>query len=143
MELLYIWVAIAVVLMIGELLSTTFYLAFISFGALVAALLAYLGASVAIQIFAACVISALSLLFARPLAEKFMGKSKGESGVYSYVGETAVVLEAIDGVEDTGRIRAQSQEWKAVTKGNETIAKGEKVKVVAVDGTKLIVEKIN
>ena len=58
-----------------------------------------------------------------------------------FVGETAVVTQAIDNIAETGLVKLQGTVWTARTADGSVIAEGEKVTVKAIEGVKLIVEK--
>jgi membrane-bound serine protease (ClpP class) len=65
-------------------------------------------------------------------------KMKAASGKKSLLDKEGEVLKAL---EPEGIVFVEMEDWTARSKDGKTIDKGEKVKVIAVDGIKLIVEK--
>ena len=105
---------------------------------LIAGGMAELGLSPWLQfvIFAASSI-ALPLLFRRPLLARFAGRGV-PSRTDALLGESAVVLEAIDPVHLTGRVSLHGQDWMA--RASVPLAKGRTATVVGADGIVLLVE---
>ena len=54
-------------------------------------------------------------------------------------GAYGVVLEEIDDVRNTGRVRLEKEEWRAESDTDEVIPEGTRVEVVRLEGTHLIV----
>lgn len=66
-----------------------------------------------------------------------------KTNVDSLIGEKGVVLEAIDNIHGLGAVSLNGKVWTARTTDNAvTIEKDEIVTVNAIEGVKLIVEKI-
>jgi membrane protein implicated in regulation of membrane protease activity len=62
------------------------------------------------------------------------------SGVQGMIGETALVVKAIDGAHHPGRIRARGEEWLAIPLDpDEVIAVGTRVVVADVERGLLVV----
>jgi membrane protein implicated in regulation of membrane protease activity len=59
-------------------------------------------------------------------------------GANRYVGRRVLVLERIDRVSGTGRVRLDTETWRATTDG-EPLAAGTEVRVVEMRGTRLVV----
>ncbi len=62
------------------------------------------------------------------------------TNVYSIIEKEGIVLEDIDNINSTGKIKVQGELWSATSDTN--IEKGSKVKVISVNGVKAKVEKI-
>jgi membrane protein implicated in regulation of membrane protease activity len=60
-------------------------------------------------------------------------------GANRFIGRTAVVLEAIERTATAGRVRMDTEEWRATTDG-DPIAVGTEVRILEVRGTRLVVE---
>ena len=56
------------------------------------------------------------------------------------IGMKATVREDIDNLAATGSVMVDGKEWTARSSGGETITGGSVVKVLAIEGVKLIVE---
>jgi len=135
----WIWLGLALLLAVGEMLTAGFFMLPFAVGAAVAALLAFFDVAVPIQFLAFLGTSILALVALRRFAASDHEPSY-PVGAKRYVGAAALVLEYIDPVLGVGRVKLDAEEWNATTNG-EKIAAGVKVKVVQVRGTRLVVEK--
>ena len=60
----------------------------------------------------------------------------------SLIGESAVILEKVDNLKETGKAQVRGMEWTVLTeKDEETVELGEVVTIVKVQGVKLIVKR--
>ena len=80
------------------------------------------------------------LLFADDLAA-VRGDGVFETLKVTEAGAFAVVLEAIDPLAATGRVRIEREEWRADSIDGRPIAKDATVKVVSVSGTRVLVRE--
>ena len=87
-------------------------------------------------------VSLVLLFFTRPVALKLMNKDTEKTNVNSFPGKTAVVIQKIDNLAQTGQVRINDIEWLARTPDdNVTIPEGTVVVIKEVHGVRLIVEK--
>jgi membrane protein implicated in regulation of membrane protease activity len=138
---LIIWLVIAAIMIVAEIISLGLTTIWFAGGAMVAALLAYLGAGWLVQIVVFAVVSLILLLFTRPIAQKHLMKDPEKTNVEALVGMTAYVTEAIDNVKAKGVVKLNGLEWSARSEDGSSIAEDEEVVVKAVSGVKLIVSK--
>lgn len=141
----WIWLAATVVFAIGEMSSPgTFFLAPFAIGALVAAILSFAGISVALGWIAFIIVSVIAFAGLRPLARRIdalTADSQAGIGATRLVGETAVVLTAIDpGPGEVGMVRVGREQWRAASVDGSAIAEGSIVSVTDVQGTRLLVQ---
>ena len=112
-------------------------------GALTAFVAALLSASGWLQIILFVVISALLLLFTRPLAVKFINKGALKTNYESMMGRVGEVVEQIDNLRATGCVRVSGQDWTARAAADpESIPVGCEVVVQKIEGVKLIVAPV-
>ena len=132
------WVVLALVAFGIEAINRQLVLLFVALAALIAAGAAELSLSLPLQfmIFAIAAI-ALPLLFRRPLLVRFAGRGV-PSRTAERIGETAVVIEALDPVHLTGRVKLHGQDWMA--RASTPVAVGRTTEVVGADGIVLLVE---
>ena len=64
------------------------------------------------------------------------------SNVYALIGKEGVVVEDIRPGERWGLVKVEKEDWSAVSRGNEVIPRGSPVKVLDIEGVKLIVEPL-
>ena len=111
-------------------------------GALVAAVIAYFGGNVWLQIMAFLVVSLVLVFFTRPIAVKYFNKDRAKTNVESMIGRQAIVVGEIDNLQGIGRVTVAGNEWSARSVNEEEkIAVGTVVIVEAVSGVKLMVRK--
>lgn len=140
----WVWLAVAAAGLAGEILTAgTFFLLPFGLGAAGACIAAFAGAGLGAQ-WAIFVGTSLVLVAAtRPLARRVDRIDDAGVGARRWVGQTAVVLEAIPaGHDETGLVRVGREEWRAQTAGDEAVPAGARVTVVDVLGTRLVVEAI-
>src|SRR3954462_11081515 len=98
-----IWLIAAVIFAIGEMATTSFFLAPFAGGAALATLLAAAQAGAVFEWAAFLVVSILLLAALRPIARDHQrSKSKIEPGMASLVGKTATGMERIANAEGVG-----------------------------------------
>jgi membrane protein implicated in regulation of membrane protease activity len=61
-------------------------------------------------------------------------------GANRYAGRRVLVLERVDRVSGTGRVRLDTETWRATTDG-DPIEEGAEVRVVEMRGTRLVVAR--
>jgi len=134
------WFAAALIALAIEAFNQQLVLLFVALAALIAGGLAELGVSPWLQftVFGASSIL-LPLLFRRPLLDRFAGRGV-PSRTDVLLGESAVVLEAIDPVHLTGRVALHGQDWMA--RASVPLPKGATVTVEGADGIVLLVEPV-
>lgn len=135
----WIWVGAAGVLGFAEILTAGFFMLPFAVGAAIAAVLAWIGVGVGIQWAAFLVVSVASLLYLR----RFVPNSDDQPpiGANRMVNQRGLVIEGIDRIQATGKVRVDREEWRATTEG-EPISEGSEVVVRGVTGTRLIVESV-
>ena len=135
----WIWVATAMVMSLGEIFSAGFFLLPFGIGASLAAVAAWLNLHGAVQWLLFFGGTAASMLVLR----RFMGRQDRHDdlpvGANRYVGMSARVIETIDSVTNSGRVRVESDEWRAVSETGH-IEEGSLVRIIELHGTKLQVE---
>jgi len=107
-----VWLIVAAVLGVAELMTTTFALGIIAAGALVAAVVGALHAPLPFQLLAFAVASAAGLGFVLPVARRHIKQPPLlKTGPAALVGESASVLEEVS--RHSGRVRIGGEEWSA------------------------------
>jgi membrane protein implicated in regulation of membrane protease activity len=138
METYGIWIIAGVIALIIDLLSGTLFMLWVAGGCIVAGIVAALLPGLPWAPWAAFVVStALMLYLGRPLARRFQEQRLVPSNVDAVVGQEGIVLETIDPVSNTGRVRIGSEQWRA--RSDEHIESGERVCVLGVEGATVVV----
>lgn len=144
MQAYLIWLIVAIVLVIFEIMSATFGAICFAIGAGFSALAAGLGANLTWQIVIFAIVSLLTFIFLRPFMMKFLDrKSKDvKTNADALVGRRAVVSERIDAAQHSGRVAVDGDDWKAVTADGSVIEKGTEVEIVKLDSIILTVKRV-
>ena len=107
-----IWLIVAAVLGVAELMTTTFALGIIAVGALVAAGVGALHAPLPFQLLAFVVASGAGLGFVLPIARRHIKQPPPlRTGSAALVGRSASVLEEVN--RQGGRVRIGGEVWSA------------------------------
>ena len=143
-SLVTLWLVALVACLVIEMITVGLTTIWLAGGALVAFILAILGVNVWVQIIAFVVISFLLVYFTRPLAVKYLNPRRTRTNSDELIGETVKVIERIDNRAAAGRALARGMEWSARAVSDDMIIeKDALVKVLRIEGVKLIVEPIH
>ncbi len=138
------WLLIAAIFIVVELVSLGLTTIWFAGGAFIAAIVAALGANVIVQILCFIAFSLVLLFFTRPVAIKYLDSKTEKTNAEALVGQNAVVISEINNAESTGQAKVNGMEWTARARDDAiVIPKGESVRIVEIQGVKLIVETIN
>ena len=137
----YFWFALLIIFVVVECLTVGLVSIWFAGGALVAMLFAMGGAGAIWQDVIFLVVSAILLIFTRPLAVKYFNTKKVKTNYQSVIGEVAKVTEKIDNFNQTGVAFVDGKEWTARAEEDAMVMeKDTLVTVVAIEGVKLIVK---
>jgi membrane protein implicated in regulation of membrane protease activity len=133
------WIIGALVGLILEMLIPAFVIGSFGVSAFFAALAAWLGASLAVQI---VVFAVLGFIIVVP-ARKYLVRRGPvmRLGAETLPGKLATCLEPIDGDLQSGVVQLDGARWTAVSARGTRIARGAMVEVVSVSGVRLFVRE--
>lgn len=136
------WLIIAVAFGIAELMTVSLTLVWFSIGALVLMVLSTFIESIIIQIILFAVISiSLLVIFTKYFVDK--DKSfKYNTNLQGIEQKTGIVKEEIPPYS-TGIVTLTGEDWTAISEDNEKIEIGQLVKVIRIEGVKLVVKPVN
>ncbi|MGH3070120.1 MAG: NfeD family protein [Streptosporangiaceae bacterium] len=134
-----VWLIVAAVLGVAELLTTTLALGLIAAAAVVAAVIGTFHLDLGLQLAAFVVAAGAGLGFVRPIAMRHIKQPPAlRTGTAALVGRSAIVLEEVS--EHTGRIRIGGEEWSSRAYDESlVIPVGTKVDVMQIDGATALV----
>ena len=135
------WLVAVVVFGVVEASTVTLTTIWLAVAALLTAGISALGASVLVQLFSFAVISALLLVFTRPLSKKFLDGKIVPTNADRIINARGVVVKEILPEENMGQIKVRGQIWSAKSNSEEPIATGESIVVLKIEGVCAIVEK--
>lgn len=139
--MIVVWLVVSAALIVAEIISLGLTTIWFAIGALAAALVAFLGAGISIQLIVFAVLSLVFLIFTAPVARKHFMRQPEKTNVESLVGMIGVVTDAIDNLKSEGTVSLNGQEWSARSESGENIEKDCRVSVVSISGVKLIVKR--
>ncbi len=132
------WLVIAIVLAVIEASTINLVTIWFIASALVALLLAYLGVPTSIQIAVFVILGIILLVLTKKPLEKLLKKTKQKTNADRVLDMTGIVTEDIT-ENKPGEVKVDGKKWTAISKQN--IKEGSKVKILKIDGVKLIVEE--
>ena len=137
-----IWLVILIVLLVIEVITLGLSTIWFAGGALAAFIAALLGANVAVQVVLFLAVSIILLIFTRPVVMRMLNKHKTATNAESLIGEQAIVTQTINNLMGRGEVFINGLEWMARSQqDNDTIDKDTVVRILRIDGVKLIVER--
>ena len=137
----YIWLGIAIALLVVELLTVGLTTIWFAAGALLAMTLSFCGAGLAWQLAIFVVVSVVLLIFTRPLVQKYINSKHVKTNVEAIVGMTGRVVEARNGIEGTGAVIVDGKTWSAKVENEMTVIPVDTIVTVQeVSGVKLLVK---
>ena len=134
-----VWLIVAAVLGVAELLTTTLAFGLIAIAAVAAAVVGAFHLSFALQLVAFAVTAGAGLGFVRPIAIKHIKQPPAlRTGVAALVGRSAIVLEEV--TEHSGRVRVDGEEWSSRPYDDSlVIPVGTKVDIMQIKGATALV----
>ena len=138
-----IWMALVIIFLVVELVTVGLTTIWLAGGALVAFILAAVGADFWIQLVAFFVVSFVLIFFTRPIAVKYFNPRRTRTNSEELIGEIIKVTRRIDNRSAEGTALAKGLEWSARAVSDDMIIeKDTLVKVIRIEGVKLIVEPV-
>lgn len=141
-NLVFIW--LLALIFFGVLEAATAGLVSIWFasGALAGMIVALLGGPVWLQVALFLVVSAVMIALIRPLADKYITPKKTRLNADRHIGRICLVQEEIDDLHETGAVKLDGVIWTARTGTSAVIPVGTTVRVLELQGSKLLVEAV-
>lgn len=139
--MIIIWFVIIIVAALIEMNTMDLTSIWFSVGALVAFVLSLTKVSMPVQVIAFLVVSVILVIAVRPVAKNYFKSNTISTNSDRLVGKVATCTKPI-GLGERGEVKIDGKYWLAVTSGDKDIEIDEKVEVLAIEGVKLIVDKI-
>ena len=138
-----IWLVLFVAMLIVEASGPALVSIWFAFGALVALILSFIPeVEWWIEVIVFVVLSVAALLALRPILRKYIKRNKYNTNIDSFTGKQGYVIEDITYLKP-GAVKIGDVSWTAIpVNKNEKILENEIIEVVAVNGNKLSVKKV-
>lgn len=133
----YYWLIVIFVFLVFEGITMNLVTVWFAFGALCAFISAYFTDNIIIELMIFIISTTVSLILTRPFV-KNLKKNSEKTNVDMLIGKTAIALTDIMPLKN-GRVKISGKNWMAAS--NDEIKKDEEVKVLKIEGAKLIVKK--
>lgn len=134
----WVFFSVAAVLAVGEIFSAAFFLLPFAIGAGLAGLLAMFGVHPGFLMTVFVLASSLGLWGLQRYALRDVG-DQHPVGANRFVGMRAIVTETVERSHGVGRVRMETEDWRATTDLDIEIAPDTEVLVTEVRGTRLVV----
>tara|TARA_B100000768_G_C11273227_1_gene374501 strand:+ start:1696 stop:2136 length:441 start_codon:yes stop_codon:yes gene_type:complete len=135
-----IWFAVAVILLVLEMFTPGFFLASIAVGAFLASGTARLGGEPIYQLLAFIIGGGISLISIRPLFKKYLKANGAKTNADAMIGKYSIVFDNVNPNEHF-YAKIDGVSWDCLC--SKTLSKGDKIRVVSLNSTVLITEKID
>jgi membrane protein implicated in regulation of membrane protease activity len=137
--MVWFWLGLFLFALLLEIFTADMISIWFSLAAVPSFILALVGAGLVFQILLFLVIAAVLLFLTRPIMKKYMKTNEIKTNIDAIIGSKGLVIKEIT-PDTVGRIKIKYIEWSAIS--SEKIGLDHMVRVLDVDGNKLIVEKI-
>ena len=136
-----VWLIIAGLFFIGEIITVGFLVFWFGVGALFAMITSFFTSNIIIQTTVFVISSAILLLITKPFVKKFVDIKPTNTNAFSIIGKKALVTKEINS-HSVGQIKINGEVWSAESENEETIAEGSEVEILQIKGVKAIVKAI-
>jgi len=135
-----LWLVLALILGVAEILTTGFFVLWFAIGAVAGAVAAAFGGALLVQFVVFLAVSGVLVVFTRPVVQRFVERRRPayRTNVSALQGQVGTVVREVKPLGVTGLVKVGGETWTAVTAGGP-IPKGTTVVVEQVDGVKLYV----
>ena len=138
-----IWLALFVAMLAVEALGPALVSVWFAFGAIVALIVSFIpGVAWWVEVVIFVVISLATLLALRPVLRRYFKRNNYNTNIDSFTGKRGYVIEDIEYLKP-GAVKIGDVSWTAIPVDKDAkILENEVIEVVAVNGNKLIVKKV-
>ena len=135
----WFWLAIIVLAMIVEICTDQLVSIWFIPGAIVAIIFDFLNLNLLWQVLIFLTLSVIGIILGKKYLLKSKGTTETKTNIDAIIGEKCIVTEKIDNFAGCGQARVKGQIWSARGVGeNDVFEAGEVLRVVAIEGVKLI-----
>ena len=132
------WLILVIVLSFIEIVTVNLVSIWFVASGIVAMILSFFIEDMAIVSTIFAILGIILLIITRPIVNKLRSKDNVKTNLDRIIGEDAVVTEDIL-KNEIGEVKVDGKRWSAISKNK--CLKGDIVKILKIDGVKLIVEK--
>lgn len=133
------WFIVFLVLLVIELVTINLVSIWFAVGALSSMISACFTENITIQVIIFIIVSIIALLITKPFVEKLRKRKIQPTNLDRVIGSEGVVTKEID-KNSYGEVKVKGSVWTAMS--DTKIEKGKEIKVLKIEGVKLLVEEI-
>lgn len=135
-----IWLGLLLIFLIVEAVCAVHLVSiWFAAGALLALFAAMAGAALWLQVGIFLVVSCALLAMLWPLVRKYLNPGHTATNLDSIIGSLGLVTQDIDNLSAVGQVKLGGMYWTARSTSGDPIAAGEKIRVDAIEGVKVLV----
>ena len=139
--MLYVWIAVLVVAVVGEAMTTDLVAIWFFPAALISLVLELCSVPWWVQLLVFILIGLVLVLSMRRICRRFLGAKEPKTNAESLIGRTCMVTEEISNINEVGEVKVGGLCWSARAEDPaRVIAVGEQVTILKIEGVKLIVK---
>lgn len=110
--------------------------------ALIAMISSFITSNIIIQTAIFVIFSVILLFATRPFVNKFVNTKTIPTNAFSIIGKTALVVQEINPIKETGQIKINGEVWSAISENGQIIPKDSEVEIASISGVKAIVSLV-
>ena len=137
-----IWTIVLVIAVIVEAITIDLVSIWFGIGAIGALICDFLGIHEVVQVIVFAAISIICILVTRPLAKKYLRGNTVKTNLDRLIGKHCLVTEVIT-ADQKGEVKVMGNLWAATSLNNVTIPAGEYAEVVSIEGSHVVVKKLD
>ena len=142
MSLAWIWIGVIVLAIVIEVLTDQLISIWFVPGAIVAIVMDFFEASPIAQCLALFLVSIAGIILAKTVLSKYLSRATCKTNIDAIIGEKCVVTERVDNFAGCGQAKIKGQIWSVRSVNDDDVYEcGEVLKIVAIEGVKLICKK--
>lgn len=136
----YIWLILAGIFIIAEIITVGFLIFWLALGSLCAMVTSFFTDNIIIQTTVFVITSTLFIFCTRKFANKLTKKENTiTTNAYSIIGKKAKVIKDINPTLGVGQIKVDGQVWSAKPEVEEIISQDTEVLILKIEGVKAVV----
>lgn len=137
--MIFVWIAVIIAAVVLEAVTVQFVSIWFVAGGVAGLIANALNVPVWPQVLVASVVTLILLICTRPFVNKKLLMKKVSTNSDRLVGETALVVQEINNMKNQGQVKVKGSIWTARADTQDIVSEGSQVKVLRIEGVKMIV----
>lgn len=138
--MLWVWIVLLIAFVIIEAATIQLVTVWFAVGSFAAIITSFFTQSILVQVIVFAAVSVIALAATRPFVKKLTKTPKHATNADAYINKEGLVIEDIDNINASGTVKVNGSVWTARSYSESvTIPAGTLIKVIKIEGVKLIV----